>query len=157
MSLYKLDEIDRKIIKYLQKDAKMKIKEVASKLAMTSTPIFERIKRLEKNGIIKGYSTLVDEKKLGYSLTAFCSITLEKHNKEFIEQFETEVKLLTEVTECYHLAGGFDYLLKLHVKDMMQYQSFLKDRLATLANISRVESSFVMSELKNEKVLPYFT
>jgi DNA-binding Lrp family transcriptional regulator len=121
---------------------------------MTNTPIFDRIKRLEKEGFITGYSAIVDKEKLGYKLVAFCSVTLESHHKEYLNQFVREVKELPEVIECYHIAGMFDYLLKIYVKDMVDYQNFIAQKLASLANIGRVQSSFVMTEIKNEKALP---
>ncbi len=150
----KIDAIDKRIIQMLQKDGKMKIKELAHELNMTNTPVFDRIKRLERDGFIKGYSTIVDKEKLGYHLVAFCSVTLERHHKEYLNQFVTDVKSLQEVFECYHIAGMFDYLLKIYVKDMVDYQVFITQKLASLPNIGRVQSSFVMTEVKNENVLP---
>ncbi len=151
----KIDAIDKRIVQLLQKDGKMKIKEIAHELNMTNTPIFDRIKRLEKEGFIKGYSTIVDKEKLGYHLVAFCSVTLESHHKEYLNQFVKDVKNLKEVMECYHIAGMFDYLLKIYVKDMVDYQIFITQKLASLANIGRVQSSFVMTEVKNERVFPF--
>ena len=150
----KIDAIDKRIIMLLQKDGKMKIKEIADALKMTNTPVFERIKRLEKDGFILGYSTIINKKKLGFGLVAYCSVTLESHHREYLVQFESDVKQIPEVIECYHLAGMFDYLLKLYVKDMFDYQQFITDKLASLPNIGRVQSSFVMTEIKNETVLP---
>lgn len=151
---YNIDAIDRRILQLLQKDGKMKIKEIASALKMTNTPIFDRIKRLERAGFILGYSTIVDKKKLGFNLTAFCSVTLEKHRKDYLIQFVKDVQGLPEVIACYHIAGIFDYLLKIYVKDMADYQNFITLKLASLDNIGKVQSSFVMTEIKNEQVLP---
>ena len=145
---YQIDAIDRRIIKLLQQDGKMKIKEVAHHLKMSNTPIFDRIKRLERTGFIKGYTAIVDQKKLGFQLVAFCSVNLERHHTDIIQQFEKEVKELEEVEECYHIAGMFDYLLKINVKDMADYQHFIAKKLANLANIGKVQSSFVMTEIK---------
>lgn len=149
----KIDAIDRRILELLQEDGKRKIKEIAHELQMTNTPIFERIKRLEREGIIRGYTTQLDREKLGFMLTAFCSITLEQHHKAYLDQFEEDVRKLPEVAACYHLAGMFDYLLKVYVKDMTDYQYFITHKLASLANIGRVQSSFVMTEVKVETVL----
>lgn len=151
---FKIDAIDKRILQMLQKNGKVKIKEIANELNMTNTPVFDRIKRLEKSGVIKGYSTKVDKEKIGYHLVAFCSVTLESHHKEYLNQFVTDVKGLEEVFECYHIAGMFDYLLKIYVKDMVDYQIFITQKLASLPNIGRVQSSFVMTEVKNENVLP---
>ncbi len=150
----KIDAIDKRIIQLLQQDGKMKIKEIANELKMSNTPIFERIKRLEKNGVIIGYSTLIDKEKLGFNLVAFCSVTLESHHKDYLNEFIRDIRLLPEIIECYHIAGMFDYLLKIYVKDMADYQNFITQKLASVANVGRVQSSFVMTEIKNEKVFP---
>ena len=151
---YSLDKIDLQIIHLLQKDAKMKIKEIAAKLNMTNTPIFDRIKKLELAGVIMGYSARIAKEKVGLHLVAFCSITLDKHNQQNIKQFETEVKKLEEVIECYHIAGMVDYMLKVVARDMIEYQSFIATKLAALDNIGRVQSSFVMTAVKDEGMLP---
>lgn len=151
---YKIDAIDKRIIQLLQQDGKMKIKEVGHALKMTTTPIFDRIKRLEREGFIEGYSTIVNKEKLGFNLVAFCTVSLESHHKEYLNQFVKDVKNIPEVAECYHIAGMFDYLLKIYVKDMVDYQNFITQKLASLPNIGRVQSSFVMTEVKNNHVLP---
>lgn len=151
---YVLDNIDLKIIYLLQKDAKMKIKEIASELNMTNTPIFDRIKKLEKAEVITGYSASINKEKVGLHLVAFCSITLDKHNEANILQFESEIRNLKEVVECYHIAGMVDYLLKVVAKDMIEYQAFIAKKLAALDNIGRVQSSFVMTSIKDDGILP---
>ncbi len=148
-----IDATDKRILSYLQEDAKMTIKELASKLNMTTTPVFERIKRLEKQGFIQCYSARVDRKKLGYKLLAFCSITLEKHEQNGLAKFIEEIQNIPEVVECYHIAGMFDYLLKVVVKDMEDYQNFITKKLSTISNIGKIQSSFVMTEIKNEHIL----
>lgn len=150
---YQIDAIDKRIIQLLQQDGKMKIKEIAHHLKMSNTPVFDRIKRLEKAGYIEGYTAIINKKMLGFQIVAFCSVTLERHHAEFIQQFEKEVKELPEVNECYHIAGMFDYLLKINVKDMTDYQNFITKKLASLANIGKVQSSFVMTEIKNNSIL----
>jgi len=138
-----------KIIYLLQKDAKMKIKEIASQLSMTNTPIFDRIKKLEKSNVIKGYTAIINKEQVGLHLVAFCSITLDKH-----KEAEKEIGNLEEVIECYHIAGMIDYLLKVVAKDMIAYQSFIATKLAALDNIGRVQSSFVMNSIKDDGILP---
>jgi DNA-binding Lrp family transcriptional regulator len=147
------DSVDLTIMQHLQNDAKITIKELAALLKMTSTPIFERIKRLERLGYIEGYHARLVKQKLGYELTAFCMVSLDVHHAEFIEQFQKDVQELDEVFECYHIAGNVDYLLKIVVEDMATYQKFLSEKLAKLKNIGRVQSSFVMKEVKNEFLL----
>ncbi|MEZ4885383.1 MAG: Lrp/AsnC family transcriptional regulator [Chitinophagales bacterium] len=151
---YQIDPTDKRILELLQKNGKIKIKEIAHALKMTNTPIFDRIKRLEKEGYIEGYSTILAKEKLGFKLVAFCSVTLEKHHKEYLTQFVEDIQDIPEVIECYHIAGMFDYLLKIYSKDMIDYQHFITQKLAALPNIGRVQSSFVMTEIKNNTTLP---
>lgn len=154
MENHRIDEIDKRIISELQRDGKMKIKELANLLNLTTSPVFERIKKLENEGIIPAYHARVDPKKLGFQLVAFCSITLDNHHKATIEQFVKDVAELSEIMECYHIAGLFDYLLKIVVVDMESFQYFITQKLAVLKNISRVQSSFVMTEIKHTQQLP---
>lgn len=149
-----LDALDRKILLYLQEDAHITTKELASKLSITSTPIHERIKRMERNGYITRYVALVDKRKVERSLVGFCNVWLKEHSHTFLKKFEQEVLSLQEVTECYHIAGNFDYLLKVMVKDMQSYQHFIVNKLAKLDNIGNVQSSFAMTEIKHSTVLP---
>lgn len=153
MELSLLDAIDKRILQLLQADAKTTIKEMAHHLNMTKTPIFERIKRLEREGFIKGYTALVDRQKLGLTMVVFCTVSLKVHHAEFLERFEADVMHLPEVMECYHIAGMFDYLLKVVVRDMEVYRHFVSKKLAALENIGKVQSSFVMTELRHSTVL----
>lgn len=148
------DPTDHRILKLLQQDGKIRIKEIATSLGMTNTPVFERIKRLEKEGLIKGYTALVDREKLGFHLVAFCTVSLEGHITDYLDQFVNDIHQLPEVVECYHIAGMFDYLLKIYTRDMADYQRFITQKLASLPNIRRVQSSFVMTEIKQTQVLP---
>jgi DNA-binding Lrp family transcriptional regulator len=152
--MYQPDVLDSEILKMLQEDAKYTNKEIAAALGLTTTPVFERIKRLEKEGFILRYVALCDASKLGFQLTSFCNVSLKEHAKEFLIRFEKDVQSLDEVMECYHIAGMYDYLLKVVVRDMQTYQNFVAKKLAALENIGRVQSSFVMTELKHATHLP---
>ncbi|MBQ0735434.1 Lrp/AsnC family transcriptional regulator [Aquimarina celericrescens] len=149
-----MDPIDRSILLLLQKDGKITIKEIAERLNLTTTPIFERVKKLERDGYIKSYKAILNRKKIGLQLMAFCNITLNLHQKDFIKKFEKDIQQFPEVVECYHVAGMFDYLIKIYTEDMEQYQDFLSNKLASLENISKVQSSFVMTEVKDFSYLP---
>ncbi len=149
-----MDKIDQSILLLLQKNGKITIKEIAERLNLTTTPIFERVKKLERDGYIKSYKAILDRKKAGLQLIAFCNITLNLHQKDFIKKFEKDILQFPEVVECYHVAGMFDYLIKIYAKDMEQYQRFLSNKLASLENISKVQSSFVMTEVKDFSYLP---
>ncbi|NUQ26701.1 MAG: Lrp/AsnC family transcriptional regulator [Saprospiraceae bacterium] len=143
-----LDPTDLRILNLLQEDAHLTNKEIAAELGLTTTPVFERVKRLEDEGYIHKYVALVDRSKLDYTLAAFCNVQLKEHARSYLKQFEDEVRSLREVIECYHIAGMFDYLLKVVVKDMNAYQDFIVNKLAVLDNIGNVQSSFVMTEVK---------
>jgi len=143
-----LDDLDRKILEILSKDAKLANKEIAERIGLTVTPTFERIKRLERTGVIKRYIAELDQKALGKSLLVLCQVSLKAHSIDVINGFEDSITHLDEVSHCYHIAGDYDYLLSIRVKDMEAYQLFLKTKLATIANIVNVQSSFVMSTLK---------
>ena len=143
-----LDEIDKQILEALQRNARITTKELSYDLKLSQTPIYERIKRLEREGIIKGYVALLDKEKVGKPTLTYCSVQLKEHAKPFLEQFEREVVTFTEVVECYYIAGNFDYLLRVLVKDISQYQNFLVNKLAALENIQNVQSMFVMTEVK---------
>ncbi len=143
-----LDPIDLRILDLLQEDAKLTNKEIAAQLGMSTTPVYERIKKLEEKGYISQYVALVDRKKLGFPLVAFCNVSLKEHSNKYLKIFEREVLSLNEVIECYHIAGAFDYLLKVLAQDMGTYQDFIVNKLAKLENIGNVQSSFVMTEVK---------
>jgi len=149
-----LDDTDKKILTLLQENSKINIKELAVKTGLTQTPVYERIKRLEKTGIIQKYVAVLNKEKVGYHVEVFCQVTLLVHSKELITKFETAINKMEEVIECFHVAGNYDYLLKIIVKDMKNYQNFLKNKLSVLASVRNVQSTFVMTSTKNNSILP---
>ena len=150
----KLDELDITILKLLQENAQLTSKELSTHLNLSLSPIYERIRRLEREGFIKQYVTLLDKSKLGFSLIAFCHVSLKEHAKPFLTKFESDVLQFSEVVECYHVTGNFDYMLKVLIKDMKEYQHFIVNKLATLENIGNAQSQFVMSEIKESTSIP---
>ncbi len=144
-----LDSTDTAILTLLQKNAKLTIKDLSQRLNLTTTPIFERIKRMEREGYISGYSARLNRKKMGYSLMVLCNVNLQSHQVEILQQFEKDIKQFKEVNECFHLAGGNDYMLKVIVRNIEEYQEFATKKLATIPNISTVQSNFVLTEVKN--------
>lgn len=149
-----MDKIDQQILGLLQQDAKLNIKEIASELNMTKTPIYERIKRLEREGVIKKYVAVVDRKKLASSMLVFCSVRLEEQKLAEIEKFEAAISEIPEVLECYLMGGASDFLLKVVVKDLEAYHQFSSGKLAALPNVSQIKSFFVLDEVKRSTVLP---
>lgn len=147
---YQIDEIDGKILELIKQNAKLGTKEIASKVGLTVTPTYERIKRLEKRGVIKSYIAVIDKKKQGFALSVLCNVQLKSHAAEFLDEFEEKIIHLEEVTDCFHIAGNFDYLLKVTIKDMDSYAVFVKEKLAVIPHIATVQSSFIMRTLKEE-------
>jgi DNA-binding Lrp family transcriptional regulator len=146
--MYKIDKIDGNILKIIQKNAKASAKEIAFKVGLSTTPVYERIKRMEKEGIITHYSAILNKEKIGLGLTVFCQVSLQTHTKSLIEKFEIAVKNMEEVQDVYHVAGDFDYLLKVVLKDNRQYHDFVIDKLSNLNIISNVQSNFVLNKPK---------
>lgn len=149
-----MDPIDRKILALLQTDGQLTHKQIAGELNLTITPVYERIKKLEREGFISKYVALLNPEKLGQSLVALTSISLKEHSREYIRKFESEIVKIPSVTECYHIAGQFDYLLKIMIKDMKAYQTVVIEQLASMENIANVNSSFVMTEVKRSTQIP---
>ena len=143
-----LDETDLQILKTLQKNAKLTTKELADAVHLTPTPVFERQKRLEKKGYIKKYVAILDPEKLNQGLLVFCKVKLQQINHEMADSFTRRVMRIPEVTECYNTSGAYDYLLKVRARDMKQYQEFVLNKLGDIPNISAIESTFVMNEVK---------
>ncbi len=145
-----LDETDLKILRTLQRNAKMTTKELAAAVNLTPTPVFERQRRLERRGYIKKYVAVLDAEKLGLGLLVFCKVKLKQINHEIADAFTRRIAHMPEVTECYNTSGAYDYLLKVRARDMRQYQEFVLNKLGEMDDLSSVESSFVMSEVKQE-------
>ena len=143
-----LDETDLQILKTLQKNAKLTTKELADAVHLTPTPVFERQKRLEKKGYIKKYVAVLDADKLGLSLQVYCKVKMKQINHEIADAFSRQIQRIPEVTECYNTSGSYDYLLKVRARDMKQYQEFVLNKLGEIENVSSIESTFVMNEVK---------
>ncbi|WP_258097122.1 Lrp/AsnC family transcriptional regulator [Marinoscillum pacificum] len=149
-----MDSTDIKILKLLQRNAQYTHKEIADKIGLTITPVYERIKRLEKDGTIQRYVAMLDQEQLNLSLVSFTNVSLKEHSKNYIKKFEQEITKIDSVVECYHIAGQYDYMLKIVIKDMKAYQSVVINQLASMENIANVTSSFVMTEVKKSSELP---
>ena len=143
-----LDETDLQILKTLQKNARLTTKELADAVHLTPTPVFERQKRLEKKGYIKKYVAVLDPEKLGLGLLVFCKVKLKQINHEIADSFVRQIQHIPEVTECYNTSGAYDYLLKVRARDMKHYQEFVLNKLGEIDSLASIESTFVMSEVK---------
>lgn len=143
-----LDHIDLQILRTLQDNARLTTKELAACVHLSTTPVFERLKRLEAQGYIKKYIAVLDAEKLNRGFLVFCRVKLHRLNKEIAEEFTGIIREIPEVTECYNISGSYDYLLKIHAPDMKYYQEFLLNVLGTIESLGSMESTFVMDEVK---------
>ncbi|MCA6065597.1 Lrp/AsnC family transcriptional regulator [Chryseobacterium sp. RG1] len=143
------DDLDKKLLIYLQEDAKQTTKELSYKLGLSVTAVYERIKKLEKIGVISKYVALLNRDKINKNFTVLCHVKLIQHKKEYVIEFEKEVVNLPEITECFHVSGDYDYILKINVKDMQDYRNFMLSKLTTIKHIASTHSSFMISEVKN--------
>ena len=146
----KLDKVDLQILRTLQENSRLTTKELATRVSLSSTPAFERLKRLEANGYIKKYIAVLDAEKLNQGFMVFCKVKMQHMNYDIAVQFAEIISGIPEVTECYNISGSFDYLLKIHAPDMKYYQSFILDVLGRVENLSSLESVFVMDVIKHE-------
>ncbi len=145
----KLDHVDIQMLRTLQENARLTVKELAAKVRLSSTPVFERLKRLEEGGYIKKYIAVLDAGKLDRGFVVFCNVKLRRMNRDIAGEFARIVQDIPEVTECYNISGGFDYLLKIHAPDMKYYQEFILNVLGTVESLGSIESMFVMDEVKH--------
>ncbi len=149
-----IDKTDREILRLLQQDARLTTKELAFQLKLTTTPVYERVKKLEREGYIKGYVAQVNREKVGRQLMIFCNVVLKENTTLRMQKFEREIAVFEEVMECFKIAGNTDYLIKIIVPNIGEYQSFVTNKLGSLDNIARLTSSFVLSEAKNTSTIP---
>lgn len=150
----KLDKVDVQILRVLQEDGRLTIKELASRVSLSSTPVFERLRRLENNGYIKKYVALLDAEKVNHGFAVFCNVKLARINYEIHQAFASAIERIEEITECYNISGGYDYLLKIQVRDMKEYQQFLVNKLGRVEGVTSMQSVFVMDEIKHSYALP---
>lgn len=144
-----LDKTDLQILRTLQENARLTTKELAARVNLSSTPVFERLKRLESQGYIKKYIAVLDADKLNQGFVVFCRVKLRRLNKEIANEFTHIIQGIPQVTECYNISGSYDYLLKIHAPDMKYYQNFILEVLGTIDSLGSLESTFVMDEVKH--------
>jgi DNA-binding Lrp family transcriptional regulator len=154
--MIKLDAIDKQLLEMLQQDSNTNVKVLADKLNLTKTPIYDRIKRYEKEGLIDKYVAVLNKEKIEHFMVVFCSVSLESQKLEAIEAFSEEVAVIPEVLECYLMGGANDFLLKVVVKDLQDYHQFSTGKLAALPNVSQIKSTFVLNEIKHATVIPMY-
>ncbi len=148
-----VDQKDMAILRLLQQNARMTVKEIAAKVHLSTTPVFERIRRMEDTGVIKQYAALVDPAKVKRGLLAICYVSLKEHSKTAGSKFIKTINGLDEVIECYNISGEFDFMLKIAVENMDAYYNFHVNKLSEAENIGNVQSVFVMGVIKQTHLL----
>ena len=148
-----LDSKDKKLLVLLQNDSKKTTKQLAHELDLSVTAVFERVKKLERQNIIEKYVALVNKTKLQKNFIVLCHVKLVQHKKEYISQFENEITQFSEVLECFHVSGDYDYILKICVRDIQEYREFMVSKLTNLQHIASTQSSFMIKEVKNSTVI----
>ena len=144
-----LDAIDLKILRLLQEDARLTTKELAGRVNLSTTPVFERLKRLEREGFIKKYVAVLDAEKLDLGFEVFCSVKLKQMTRDVAREFTRVIRDIPQVAECYNISGEYDYLLKIRARNMKDYNDFIINVLGTIDAIGSIQSSFVMDEIKH--------
>lgn len=150
-----LDAKDLSILKLLQQNARITVKEISDQVHLSTTPVHERIKRMEESGVIKQYATLVDHTKVKKGLMVICYVSLRQHDKTAGGKFIKRMHELNEVIECYNISGEFDFMLKVVAESMDAYYDFHVNKLSQADNIGHVQSVFVMGVIKQTHVLVY--
>ena len=148
ISISQLDKIDLSILRILQENARATVKEIAEQVHLSTTPVHERIKRMEISGVIKQYATLVDHTKVKKGLMVICYVSLKEHSKNAGMKFIKSINALNEVIECYNISGEFDFMLKVVEENMDSYYDFHVNRLSQIENMGNVQSVFVMGVIK---------
>ena len=154
MTIPPLDKTDLQILKILQEDGRITVKELAQRVHLSPTPVFDRMRRLEGAGIIERYTAVLNAAKLGQGFIVFCSVKLRRMGKDIANDFVSRVKDIPEVAECYNISGEFDYLLKIYAPDMQYYNEFIINVLGTIDSLGSIQSSFVMNPVKTSIGLP---
>jgi Lrp/AsnC family leucine-responsive transcriptional regulator len=149
-----LDEIDRKIIGAVQNDGRISTHELAEKVGLSPSPCARRLRLMEEAGIIKGYTAIIDQTKVGLPISAFASVKLERQREENLDHFARAVAGWPEVADCYLMTGQRDYLMRIVVRNLPAYEEFLKSKLTRLEGVASIETSFALGQVKRSETLP---
>jgi Lrp/AsnC family transcriptional regulator, leucine-responsive regulatory protein len=149
-----LDVIDKSILREIQRDGRLSIVELAERVNLSKSPCLKRLRRLEKDGYIKGYNAVLDAKKLSYGHLVFVQVTLANTTRQKLEEFNRAVQNVPQILSCHMMSGGYDYLLKIRTRDMDEYRIFLGDVLSALPSVGQTSTFAVMEEVKDTMHVP---
>ena len=154
ITVMKLDKFDREILRVLQQDATVSMADLSQQVGLSHTPCWRRVKRMEADGIILGKVTLLNSKKLNLGVSVFIYVTLKNHDGDSLTDFETAVQNIDEIVECHTTSGEKDYLLKVIVESIEEYEFLLKTKLTHLPLVDHLSSTFALKQVKNTTELP---
>lgn len=149
-----MDSIDHKIVRALEENARLTLQELAERVSLSPSPCLRRLRRLEKTGVLKGYTAIVDQELYGLPVTVFVEVRLQQQTDATIRAFEKGVQELDEVLSCYLMAGSHDYLLQVVTRSLKTYERFIRDKLTRVPGVGSLESHFVFGQVKRKQVLP---
>ena len=153
---HQIDAIDRKILDALQRDASLTNAQLAERINLSPTPCLRRVRRLEKEGIIQGYTARLDGKALGIGIAAFVFVKLDRHSVQNAKQFENKVQKLPQITECCVISGDYDYVLRIVARDLESYEHFMKEKLAQIEGIRDASSTIILSQQISPSKIPLY-
>ncbi|MEX0723185.1 MAG: Lrp/AsnC family transcriptional regulator [Gracilimonas sp.] len=156
MSHSKLDSVDKNIIEILQQEGRIANKELADRIGLTTTPTLERVRRLQRDGVIEGYSAKVNKESVGRGFTAFVKVTLKVHQLNLLEEFTSAVQEIPEILACYHTTGDGDFLLQVVARDTKDYEQLMRNKLTTLPDVERLYTSIVLNTIKDQSPIPVY-
>ncbi|MEX0721793.1 MAG: Lrp/AsnC family transcriptional regulator [Balneolaceae bacterium] len=156
MEQVKLDNVDKKIIQILQEEGRLANNELARRIGLTTTPTLERVKRLEREGVIEGYAARINKESVNRGLTVFVTVTLSVHQLNLLEEFTKAVQEIPEILACYNTTGDGDFLLQVVVQDTKHYEHFMRNKLTTLPDVQRLHTSIVLNTIKEQSNIPVY-
>ena len=151
-----MDRIDRKLISELQRDGRLTNQELSERVSLSPSPCLRRLRQLEQEGVIEGYTAIVNQEACGLHITAFVSIRLEKQTDKTIQAFEGGIRDLDEIVACYLMSGSSDYLLQVLSPSLKDYEAFIRDKLSRTPGIGKLETHFAFGQVKHNTVFPGF-
>lgn len=154
MNQVKLDKTDRKILDILQQNGKITNAELAQRVGLSPAPTLERVKKLEKSGVIKSYHARLDNSKVGIGVNTFVMVSLKGHNKQNIESFISSIEQIEEIIECHHVTGTSDFILKIIAEDIPAYQKLMLERVTNIETVDNMQSMIILSTFKDTKKVP---
>ncbi|MEX0844899.1 MAG: Lrp/AsnC family transcriptional regulator [Balneolaceae bacterium] len=156
MKIPKLDALDKNIIQILQQEGRIANNELAKRIGLTTTPTLERVRRLEREGVIEGYSAKVNKETVGRGFTAFVKVTLSVHQLNLLEEFTSAIQEIPEILACFHTTGDGDFLLHVVAKDTKDFEQLMRNKLTTLPDVERLHTSIVLNTIKEQSPIPVY-